>query len=327
MELLIIQAWGIEVEGDLLGFVFGAVEPGHRQTIVWELTIPLAQLVGDLPLDIISQCDESPVPHVLPRRLTSYLQWSACLEDRTGGGSYPSRAEYLNPRGIIDVLFFSSRTAVEERAVAEEAEVEDESEEEISEEAGSYNEYNKEELGEGEEEEEEEDQEESEWEALGEEADRAEPQEEDPEAERRREEIAVRKQPLEFVNGVELPISNDPTKDPEPPKNDDGDPTAETSSAPACRRWSRSRSPSTCRCGASGFIPDHYPIVPLITSPSAKLPSQSLSPTTPSLLTPSATSMPTASLSRYTRTLSDKIPLQGYFAMSLHSSRWWRQPP
>ncbi|GBG60806.1 hypothetical protein CBR_g12544 [Chara braunii] len=138
VELLIIQAWRTEVEGDLLGFVFGAVEPGHRQTIMWELTIPFAQLVDDLPLDIISQCDESPMPHVLSRRLTPYLQWSACLEDRTEGDSYPLRAKYLNPRGIIDILFFQPRTAAEEEAVAEEAEVEDESKEETTEEEGSY---------------------------------------------------------------------------------------------------------------------------------------------------------------------------------------------
>ncbi|GBG75522.1 hypothetical protein CBR_g20153 [Chara braunii] len=210
VQLVIVQTLRTEVEGDLLGFVFGAVEPGHRQTIVWELTIPLTQLVNNLPLDIISQCDESPVPHVLPRRLTPYLQWSACLKDRTGGGSYPSRAEYLNPRGIIDVLFFLPRTAVEERAVAEEAELEDESEEETSKEAESYNKYRKKESGEDEEEEEEDQLEESEWETLGEEADRAETQEEDPEAAaRRREEIAAGKQPLEYASGADLQIPND----------------------------------------------------------------------------------------------------------------------
>ncbi|GBG59477.1 hypothetical protein CBR_g38501 [Chara braunii] len=251
VELRFIQTWRTEVEGDLLGFIFGAVEPGHRQTIVWELTIPFAQLVNDLPLDIISQCDESPVPHVLSRRLTPYLQWSACLEDRTGGGSYPLRAEYLNPRGIIDVLFFSSRTAVEERVVAEEAEVEDESEEETTEEEGSYSKYCKEESGaESEKEEEEEDQleeeEGSEWETLREEADHAESQEEDHEAAAsQREEIAAGKQPLEYASGADLPIPNDPTKDPEPPKNDNGDSAVENSSAPAHSQRSRSPSPSS----------------------------------------------------------------------------------
>ncbi|GBG90866.1 hypothetical protein CBR_g51372 [Chara braunii] len=80
VELLIIQAWRTEVEGDLLGFVFGSVEAGHRQPIVGELLILLTQLVDDLPIDIISHCDESSAPHILSRSLTSYLQWSACLE-------------------------------------------------------------------------------------------------------------------------------------------------------------------------------------------------------------------------------------------------------
>ncbi|GBG63039.1 hypothetical protein CBR_g34738 [Chara braunii] len=215
VELLIIQAWRTEAEGDLLGFLFGSVRPGHRQQIVQELTIPLAQLVDDLPLEIVSQ--------------------------------------------IIGLAFFQPRTASEDEGLTLEEEEEEgveegdeEEEEETSEEEGSYNEYSEEESGgdEEEEEEEEEDQmeeeEECEWETLGEEADRAETQEEDPEAVRRREdETAAGKQPLEFVSGVDLSIPNDPAKDPEPPKNDDGDLAAETSSAPARRRRRRSPSPST----------------------------------------------------------------------------------
>ncbi|GBG71460.1 hypothetical protein CBR_g8878 [Chara braunii] len=141
VELLVIQAWRSEVEGDLLGFIFGTVDPGHWQTIARELLVPFVQLLDDLLIDIISHCDENPAPHVLSRSLTPYLQWSACLEEREGGGSYPSRVEYLNPRGIIDVLFFQLRTTLEEEAVAEEAEVEDESEEGTSEEERSYSEY------------------------------------------------------------------------------------------------------------------------------------------------------------------------------------------
>ncbi|GBG90642.1 hypothetical protein CBR_g50988 [Chara braunii] len=247
--------------------------------IMWELTIPLAQLVDDLPLDIISQCDESPVSHVLQQRLTPYLQWPACLEDRTGGGSYPSSTEYLNPRGIIDTLFFSPRTEVEERAAAEEAEVEDESEEETSEEAGSYSEYSEEESGEEEEEEVEEEkeeeeenqleeEEESEWGTLGEEADRAEIPEEDPEAARRREEITAGKQPLEFTSGADVPIANDPTKDFETPENDDGDPPAETSSAPARRQRSRSRSPSPRPPIQARVDAGHWASFPVIIPPS-----------------------------------------------------------
>ncbi|GBG75202.1 hypothetical protein CBR_g19715 [Chara braunii] len=191
----------------------------------WAVTLQAAGLIDDLPLDIISQCDESPVPHVLPRRLTPYLQWSACLEERGGGGSDPSRSEYLNPEGIMDIFFFQPRAVSEDEVIAVEEEEEEDEEEETPEE-GSYNEHSEEESGseEEEEEEQEEEEEESEWDSLGEEVDRAEVQEEDPEVVAWwREEIAVGKQPQEYASGVDLPIPNDPTKDPKPPKNDDGD--------------------------------------------------------------------------------------------------------
>ncbi|GBG71030.1 hypothetical protein CBR_g8329 [Chara braunii] len=222
--------------------------PGHRQLIVWELSVPFVQLIDDLPLDIISQCDESPVPHVLPRRLTQYLQWSACLEERGGGGNYPLRSEYQNPRGIIDILFFQPRALSEGEAITVEEEEEEDEEDETSEER-SYFEHSEEKPS-GEEEEEEENQEEEEegfeWESLGEEAGRAEVQEEDPEVVAwPREEITVGKQPLEYASGADLPIPDDPTRDPEPPKDGNGDPSAETSSAQARRRRSRSPSPST----------------------------------------------------------------------------------
>ncbi|GBG76860.1 hypothetical protein CBR_g23075 [Chara braunii] len=200
------------------------------------------RLINDLPLNIISQCDEIPVPHVLLWRLTPYLQWSACLEERGGGGSYPSRSKYLNPRGIIDILFFHPWAVSEDEAIAVEEEEEEDEEEETPEE-GSYSEQNEEKPGSEEEEEEEEDREEeeegSEWESLGEEVDRAEVQEEDYEVVVwQREEIAVGKQSLEYASGADLPIPDDPTKDPEPPRIDDEDTAVETSSAPARRRRS-----------------------------------------------------------------------------------------
>ncbi|GBG91679.1 hypothetical protein CBR_g53493 [Chara braunii] len=158
--------------------------------------------------------------------------------------------------GREHVIEYASRTVSHERrndsAPQEEGveEGDEEGEEETSEEAGSYSEYSEEESGEEEEEEEEqeeqlEEDEESEWETLGEEADLAETQEEDPETARRREEIAAGKQPLEFASGLDQPIPNDPAKHPEPPKNDDGDLAAKTSSASARRRRSRFPSPST----------------------------------------------------------------------------------
>ncbi|GBG73865.1 hypothetical protein CBR_g17576 [Chara braunii] len=198
--------------------------------------------------------DESPVPHVFSQALTPYLQWSTCLEELEGNNNPPSQQPYLDPQGIIDLAFFQPRTASEDEAIAlEEEEEEDEEgseEEEETPEEGSYSEHSEgeqsdDEEEEGDEEEDEEEEEESEWETLGEEADRVEGAEEDPEAVRKREEIAAGKQQLEYASEADLPISNDLAKDPEPPKPEDGDLAAETSSAPAKRRRSRSPSPST----------------------------------------------------------------------------------
>ncbi|GBG84914.1 hypothetical protein CBR_g39375 [Chara braunii] len=223
----------------------------HRQLIVWELTIPLPQPVDDLSFDIISQCDESPVSYVLSRTLTPYLLWLACLEEQGGNNNPPSQAEYLNPRRIIHISFFQPHTTSEDEVLAleeeeEENEENDEEEEKETPEEGSYNEHSEEEQSGEEEEEEDKEQEESEWENLGEEASHTEIQEEDPEeTARRRGEIAAGKQPLEYASGTDMPTSDDPTKDPKPPKPEDGDLAAETSSAPARRRRSRSPSPST----------------------------------------------------------------------------------
>ncbi|GBG78576.1 hypothetical protein CBR_g27801 [Chara braunii] len=221
VELLIIQVWRTEVEGDLLGFLFRSMRPDYRQQIIQELTIPLAQLLDDLPLDIISQSDESPVPHVFSRALTPYLQWSACLEELAGNNNPPSQHPYLDPQRIIDLAFFQPRTASEDEAIAlEEEEEEDEEEgeeEEETPEEGSYNEHSEGEQSDDEKEEE------SEWETLEEEADRVEGTEEDPEAVRKRKEIVAGKQQLEYASEVNLPVSNDPAMDPELPKPEDGD--------------------------------------------------------------------------------------------------------
>ncbi|GBG83374.1 hypothetical protein CBR_g37088 [Chara braunii] len=144
----------------------------------------------------------------------------------------PSRQEYLKPYDIIPHAFYPK---------AEEAVIDDEEEnddEETSEE-GSYSEYSEGELSE---EEEGEEGTESEWEALQEEAARTGTEAEDLEAARKREEIATGKRLLEFASGASLRIGNDPTRDKEPQKPEDGDPAAATSSA-ARRR--RSRTPSS----------------------------------------------------------------------------------
>ncbi|GBG60450.1 hypothetical protein CBR_g5624 [Chara braunii] len=195
---MIIQAWRTDVEGDLLGFLFGSVRPGHRQLIVQELTVPLAQLADDLPLEIVSHSDESPVPHVLTRTLTSYLQWSACLEEP---------GNYLDSREITDLAFFQDRAAsedeeiaIEEESVDEEEEAAEEDEEEETPEEGSYSEHSEGEQSEKEEEDEGEEEEleleESEWEISAEEAEQANTQAKDPETARKRDEIESGKRQL-----------------------------------------------------------------------------------------------------------------------------------
>ncbi|GBG69256.1 hypothetical protein CBR_g3954 [Chara braunii] len=207
-ELLIIQAWRTNVEGDLLGFLFGSVRTGRRQLIAQELIAPIVQLADDLSPDIYSQSDDNPAPHVLERSLDPYLQWTACLEEPRDEDTLPSRQEYLKPYDIIPHAFYPR---------AEEVVINDDDEEEEKE------------TGCG-------------WEALPEEATRTGMEAEDPEAARRREEISTGKRQLEFASEASLRIGNDPTRDPEPRKAEDGDPAAATSST-ARRR--RSRSPSS----------------------------------------------------------------------------------
>ncbi|GBG70625.1 hypothetical protein CBR_g7927 [Chara braunii] len=169
----------------MLGFLFGSVEAGHRQLIVGELLILLMQLLHDLPIDIISHCDESPAPHILSRSLMSYLQWSACLGGNWDNRNYPSHGDNLNPAEIIDILFFYRGETTSEE---EEDEEEEDKSEDTPEEDEYYSEHSEHESGAISEEEEEE---EAEGASEGEEAGQAEMQREDPEeTERRRAEIA-----------------------------------------------------------------------------------------------------------------------------------------
>ncbi|GBG73641.1 hypothetical protein CBR_g16984 [Chara braunii] len=182
----------------------------------------------------------------------SYLQWSACLEEPRRGRNPPSQQDYMNPCEIIDLAFFHNRAASddeeieieEESAEEEEEEAAYEDEEEETPEEGSYSEHNEGEQSEEEEEEEDElELKESEWEILAEDLEQTEAEQaKDPEAARKRDEIVAGKRQLEFASTTNLPITDDPPRDPEPPKLEDGE-QAETSSTPA--RWRRSRSPST----------------------------------------------------------------------------------
>ncbi|GBG60169.1 hypothetical protein CBR_g3413 [Chara braunii] len=245
-------AWRTDVEGDLLGFLFGSVRSSHRQPIVLELTVPLVQLADDLPLEIVSQSDESPVPHVLTRTLAPYLQCSACLEKPGNDRNPPSQRDYLSPREIIDPSYFQDRTATKDEVIAvEEEEEEEEDDEEETPEEGSYSEHSEGEQSEEEEEEEQDDEEEEleleelERDVSAEEGEQAGAEAEDLEAARKTEEIAAEKQQQEFASGANQQVADDPARDPEPPKPEDGDPAAETSTAPTRRPRSRSPSPST----------------------------------------------------------------------------------
>ncbi|GBG76628.1 hypothetical protein CBR_g22844 [Chara braunii] len=234
LELLIVQAWRTNVEGDLVDFLFGSVRPGRRQLIAQELIAPIVQLADDLSPDIFSQSDDSPAPYVLERSLDPYLQWTACLEEPRDEDTLPSRQEYLKH---YDIIPHSSYPKAEEVVIDDD---EEDNDEETSEE-GSYSEYSEGELSE---EEEEEEETVSEWEALPEEAVRTGTKAEDPEAARKQEEITAGKRHLEFASGASLRIGDDPTKNPEPPKPEDGDPAA-ASPRTSRRRWSRSLSSSS----------------------------------------------------------------------------------
>ncbi|GBG74313.1 hypothetical protein CBR_g18724 [Chara braunii] len=278
LELLFIQAWRTNVEGELLAFLFGTVRPGHQELITQELTIPVAQLADDLPLDIISQDDEHPIPHVLSRTLTPYLQWSACVEG-AAERIPPSQQQYLDPRTVRNPTFFRHPTAEQFAAIREEEEEEEStgSDEELDEEdetpeEGSYSEHSEGEQSEEEEEDEEGEEEHdeepagSEWEAVPEEALRTGTEAEDLEAARKRKEIAAGKE-LELASAASLQITDDPNRDPEPPRPEDGDLTA-TTPTPSARRRSRSPSSSTrppvCRRTDTGDRPSS----PITLSPS-----------------------------------------------------------
>ncbi|GBG87830.1 hypothetical protein CBR_g45986 [Chara braunii] len=218
----------------------GANTPGRRQLIAQELIAPIVQLADDLSPDVYSQSDDSPAPYIFERSLDPYIQWTACLEEPRDEDTLPSRQEYLKPYDIIPHAFYPR---AEEVVIDDDDDDEEDEDEETSEE-GNYSEHSEGELSEEEEEEEEAG---SEWEAPPEEATRTETEAEDPEAARRREEIAIGKRQLEFASGASLRIGNDPTRDPEPPRPEDGGPAAATSST-ARRRRSRSSSSSNPTC-------------------------------------------------------------------------------
>ncbi|GBG76598.1 hypothetical protein CBR_g22477 [Chara braunii] len=281
VELLVIQAWRTNVVGDLLGFIFGAVDRGNRLQIVRELTIVIARLADELPLDIVSQSDKEPVPHTLSRTLAPSLQWSSCIEERWVDDRFPSRSKYLDVHSLTNPRFFRQPTTSEWAAPRAEEEAEEESEGELRRETGEAAARlaeDEEEEREAEEEsaEEKEEEEDAEEETLEEEkeayseyseGEQSEEEEDDEEVESednqepthdelewvpgsdRREENpeAAAQRKKEIAEGKRLgidPAPNDSFKDPEPPKPEHGDLAATTLGAATTRRRSRSRSTS-----------------------------------------------------------------------------------
>ncbi|GBG86580.1 hypothetical protein CBR_g41642 [Chara braunii] len=220
-ELLIIQGRRTNAEGDLIGFLFGLVRLGRRQLIAQELIAPIVQLADDLSPDIYFQSDNSPAPYIFERSLDPYLQWTSCLDEPRDEDTLPSRQEYLKPYEIPYAFYPRA-----EEVVIDDEEEEEDNDEETSEE-GSYSERSEGELSE---EEKEEEGTGSEWEAPPEEATRTGTEAEDPEAARRREEIASGKRQQEFASEASLHIGSGPTRDPESPRPEDGDPPAAPSS-------------------------------------------------------------------------------------------------
>ncbi|GBG72849.1 hypothetical protein CBR_g12569 [Chara braunii] len=199
-------------------------------------------------------------------RLHRPAKWSACVEG-AAERIPPSQQQYLDPRTVRDPAFFGHHTAEQFAAIREEEEEEEstssdededtreesgDSNEELGEEdetpeEGSYSEHSEGEQSEEEEEDEEGEEEHEEepagsnWEAVPKEAPRTGTKAEDPEAARKREEIAAGKE-LELASAASLQIHDDPNRDPESPRPEDGD-FAATTSTPSARR--RSRSPSS----------------------------------------------------------------------------------
>ncbi|GBG74822.1 hypothetical protein CBR_g19334 [Chara braunii] len=237
LELLLIQAWRTEVEGDLLGFLFGSVRLGCRRLLTQELTVSIAQLADDLDVSIVSQDDPRLVPHVTSRTLLPYLQWSACVEGFPSRIP-PSRLDYLDPRDILDPAFYRPPYEDELEEIIREELAEESSEEEEE----NLNEDEGEPAQQREDEEDELPQVENEEEAEEEDSEQGSGDDND-------EEHAAEEPQLEIVPVADLPISNDPTLDPELPQPDDGD-VAQMAGPSACRppsplrRRRRSRSPS-----------------------------------------------------------------------------------
>ncbi|GBG86714.1 hypothetical protein CBR_g41778 [Chara braunii] len=129
VELLLVQAWTTSTEGDFMGIIFGEVRDDNLGSITDELLVFLVQLLDDLPLEIVSRCDERPGTATLTRSLEPHVLWSTCTE--LDEGSY-----YLSSRGVhltVDVTDLSRWDPLVQRPEGQTSEEAQEEEEESEE--------------------------------------------------------------------------------------------------------------------------------------------------------------------------------------------------
>ncbi|GBG71029.1 hypothetical protein CBR_g8328 [Chara braunii] len=236
VELLIVQAWRTATEGDLLGILFGKVVDGNLTLITNELLVFLTQLVDDLPLDILSRCDNQSGTHVFSRTLEPRLLWSTCTELDDDNCAYPSQALFLE----IDVTDLTLWDPIVRRGNArqEEEESEDEEEEKLSEDRDDPD------YVQGEEEEDEEGEPAKEEGVAGEPSQRLDRSKEEEEAEaRKRLEKAEGKRSVTEGPPPDLSLGN-PWLDPQPPREEEGGDRA-TAEGSGRRRRRRSKSPTS----------------------------------------------------------------------------------
>ncbi|GBG88361.1 hypothetical protein CBR_g47059 [Chara braunii] len=125
-----VETWIIDTAGELLGLLFGKVRADHMEPITNEVMVFLAQLLDDLPLDIISRCDERPAVATLTHTFVPHLLWSTCTE-LDGDNCYcPSSGHYLAIEVTDLTLWDPIIRRVEVEGVADDAEEEREEESE-----------------------------------------------------------------------------------------------------------------------------------------------------------------------------------------------------
>ncbi|GBG72704.1 hypothetical protein CBR_g12271 [Chara braunii] len=128
VELLLVQAWRTGTEGDFLGIIFGEVRDDNLSAITDELLVFLVQVLDDLPLEILSRCDERPGTATLTRSLESQLLWATCTELDEWNYYLASRGVYLTP-DVTDLSTWDPLVRrVPEGQTSEEAKEEEEEE-------------------------------------------------------------------------------------------------------------------------------------------------------------------------------------------------------